>query len=64
MEVVDHPRSVLTRIPRSKVPNDFIKAKDLDLVKVVIAELVVETEAEAELLQTLAELMLTPSFEL
>jgi hypothetical protein len=62
LEIVNFLRSVLLRVQRSRVLNEFIEAKDLGLVVVVAVEAVVE--AVADLLQTLAELISMPSLEL
>jgi hypothetical protein len=50
------------RVHRSKALNDLIEAKDLALVEVVVVEAI--AEAVADLFQTLAELISTPSLEL
>jgi hypothetical protein len=62
LEVVDLLRSVRLRIQRSRGLNDFIETKDLGLVDVVAVKAIVE--ALADLLQTLVELISTPSLEL
>jgi hypothetical protein len=62
LEVVDFLRSVLLRVQSSRVPNEFIAAKDTGLVEVVAVEAAVE--AVADLLQTLAELISMPPLEL
>jgi hypothetical protein len=61
-EVVDLLRSVLLRVQRSRALNDCIDATDMGLVEVVVLEVIVEVVAD--LLQTLAELISTPSMEL
>jgi hypothetical protein len=61
-EVVDFLRSVLFRVQRSRAVNDFIEAKNICLGEVVAVAAVVK--AVADLLQTLAELISTPSLEL
>jgi hypothetical protein len=50
------------RLQRSRALNDFIEAKDVGLVEVVVVEAIVE--AVADLLQTLADLISSPSLEL
>jgi hypothetical protein len=62
MKVFAIVRSVMLRNHRSRAINDFIEAKDLGLVEVVAVEAVLE--AVADLLQTITELISTPSMEL
>jgi hypothetical protein len=61
-EVVEFLRNVILRVQSSKAPNDFIEAKDMGLLEVVVVVAIVE--AVADLLRTLAELISTPSLEL
>jgi hypothetical protein len=61
-EVVDPLRSFLLRVQSSRALNDFIEAKDLALVEVVVVEAILE--AVADLFQTLVKLTSTSSLEL
>jgi hypothetical protein len=61
MEAADLPRTALSRTQRLKVPSALMAMKDkaVDVVATVVVE-----EHEDGLLQTLAELISTPSLEL
>jgi hypothetical protein len=61
-DVVDFLRSVILILHKSRRLNDFIEAKNLSLVEVVVVKAIVE--AVVDLFQTLAELLLTSSLEL
>jgi hypothetical protein len=61
-EVTDLQRSILLRIKRSGALNDFIETKNPGSVEVLAVEAVVE--AVTDLLQALAESILTQSLEL
>jgi hypothetical protein len=50
------------RLKRSRHSNDFIEAKDLALLEVVVVVAIVESVVD--LLRTLAELISMPSLEL
>jgi hypothetical protein len=62
-KLIEVLRSVLLKVQRSKSLNDFIKAKDVALLEVVVVVVAI-MEAVAKLFRTLAELISTLSLEL